>query len=567
MTNNVTVFQAKKIVTMNPSNPEGTHVAVREGKILGVGRLDEVKGWEPYELDNTFKDKVLIPGLVEAHAHSNEGSSWSEPFVGYFDRSDPHGKVWPGSKTIEQVIARVKAIEAEMTDPNRLLIAWGMDPIYFPGERLNASHLDKVSTTRPIYVVHANGHVAAVNSAALRIAGITRDTPTVGVIKGADGQPNGELQEFAAMFLVKEAVDRLMGAMTSEQGIRQYGLLANKAGHTTVTDLGSAPRFDPKVASMWDGVVNDPTFSPRVVMYYGSAFGGPQDAESIIKVFRELKSKDSDKLRTGGVKMWLDGSIQGFTARVGWPGYFNGSPEGLWNMSPEQFAGYLAAYQQAGINVHTHCNGEEAIQVCIDGMEEALRNCAWLDHRHTVQHSALTTAAQYRKMAKLGMCANIFTNHIWYWGDQHYELTVGPERAKRMNSCGTAKREGVHFSLHSDANITPLGHLHTMWCAVNRVTPKGRVLGESERISAYEALYAATVDAAYQLHMDHEIGTIECGKFADFAVLDESPLDVKPMKIKDIAVWGTVVGGVKYAASTADSPGKPNALKEELIQC
>jgi predicted amidohydrolase YtcJ len=140
------------------------------------------------------------------------------------------------------------------------------------------------------------------------------------------------------------------------------------------------------------------------------------------------------------------------------------------------------------------------------------------------------------------MCANLFVNHMWYSADQHYEFTVGPERAKR---------EGVPYSFHSDANITPLGHMHTMWCAVNRLTPKGRVLGETERISAYDALYAATVGAAYQLHMDHEIGTIECGKFADFAVLDESPLDVDPMKIKDIPVWGTVVGGVKYQAVTS----------------
>lgn len=219
-------------------------------------------------------------------------------------------------------------------------------------------------------------------------------------------------------------------------------------------------------------------------------------------------------------------------------------------MVPEQAAANLKVYHKAGINVHIHCNGDLAIQAFIDATEDALRECAWLDHRHTVQHCSLATAAQFRKMAKLGMCANLFTNHMWYWADQHYEFTVGPERAKRMNSCATAKREGVAFSFHSDANITPLGHLHTMWCAVNRITPKGRVLGETERISAYDALYAATVGAAYQLHMDHEIGTIECGKFADFAVLDESPLDVDPMKIKDIPVWGTVVGGMKYQAVT-----------------
>jgi hypothetical protein len=209
----------------------------------------------------------------------------------------------------------------------------------------------------------------------------------------------------------------------------------------------------------------------------------------------------------------------------------------------------MLPFHAAGLNIHIHCNGDATVDLAIETVEELLKEVAWLDHRHTIQHSQLTSAAQYRKIANLGMCANLFANHIWYWGDQHYEMTVGPERANRMEACATAKREGVHFSIHSDAAVTPPGHLHTMWCAVNRVTPKGRVLGEHEKISAYDALYACTLDAAYQMHMDHEIGSIEVGKWADFTVLDESPLDVDPMAIKDIPVWGTVLAGHKYPAA------------------
>ena len=150
------------------------------------------------------------------------------------------------------------------------------------------------------------------------------------------------------------------------------------------------------------------------------------------------------------------------------------------------------------------------------------------------------------------MCANIFSNHIWYWGDQHHDITVGAERARRMEACRTAEESGVSYSIHSDAAVTPLGHLHTMWCAVNRVTPSGRVLGEHERISAESALRAVTTNAAYQLHADAEFGTIECGKAADFTVLEDNPLTVDPMAIKDIGVWGTVVGG---QANEAVRPG------------
>ena len=119
-----------------------------------------------------------------------------------------------------------------------------------------------------------------------------------------------------------------------------------------------------------------------------------------------------------------------------------------------------------------------------------------------------------------------------------------------MNACATALREGVSFSIHSDSPITPMGHLHTAWCAVNRLTATGEVLGPDERISVMDALGAITIGAAYQLNLDHEMGSIESGKLADFAILDDDPLEVDPVHLKDIGVWGTVLGGVAHQAAT-----------------
>ena len=257
----------------------------------------------------------------------------------------------------------------------------------------------------------------------------------------------------------------------------------------------------------------------------------------------------SDKLRAPGIKLVADGSIQGWTAVMLEPGYYTGEDHGLLLFSPEDLLAAVRAFHARKLNVHCHCNGNATGQVFVDAIEEVLRTDAWLDHRHVLQHSQTTTAAQYRKMGRLGICANIFTNHIWYWGDQHYEQTMGPERARGMWACRTALENRVPLSFHSDSGVTPIGHRMTMWCAVNRVTPSGRVLGEYERITPYEALHAATIGGAFQLHMDHEIGSIEAGKFADFAVLDASPLDVEPMAIRDIGVWGTVVGGQVFEAA------------------
>ena len=147
------------------------------------------------------------------------------------------------------------------------------------------------------------------------------------------------------------------------------------------------------------------------------------------------------------------------------------------------------------------------------------------------------------------MCVNLFANHHFYWGDEHYNLTVGPERATRMNACASALENGVPMAIHSDAPITPLGPLFTAWAAVNRLTVSGRTQGEAEKISVADALYAITLGAAYTLKLDGEVGSIETGKHADFAILEDDPESVAPGDLKDIGVWGTVQAGRIFQAS------------------
>jgi hypothetical protein len=550
MTHPITVFVAREIVTMNPSNPHGTHVAVREGKVLGVGSLDDVAGWGDYTLDETFADQVLVPGMIEVHSHVVEGLTGLFHYQGRFDRVAPDGRRLRGLQSIDEVLADLRRLDAAIDDPTEPLLTVGFDPIYFGGERLHKGHLDSVSTTRPIFMCHASMHVATVNSAMLARHEITRESPTAGVMKGADGEPNGELHEMSAMALCQSAMVPFFKAAMSEECILRFGAMARQAGVTTIADLGSQVLMNPATVGRWQQLVDDEAFPARVALYaMPMPPGGTTDfAAAAVAVTRMREEATSDKLRFPGVKFVLDGSIQGWTASMNWPGYYTGTDHGQLLTIPEQLVDWLRPFHEAGINVHMHCNGTSTIDVAIDAVEAVLKETAWLDHRHTVQHSQLTNQAQFRRMKALGMCANIFVNHVWYWGDQHHALTVGPERANSMEPCGTAKRIGVPFSLHSDANVTPLNPLHLMWCAVNRLTPSGRVLGEHEKISAYDALWAVTQDAAHQMHLDAEIGSIECGKFADFTVLSDSPLSVEPLAIKDIAVWGTVVGGVKQQA-------------------
>ncbi len=540
-----TIYRARRILTMNPSRPEATHVAVRDGRILGAGSLDELRGWGEHTLDERFADKVLMPGLVEGHSHTTEGTYWRYTYVGYFDRTDPDGRVWPGMQSIDAAIERLKAAGDALKDPEQPITGWGLDPIYYGERRCTRQDLDRASSTRPVGVQHASGHILNVNTKALELAGLLRkgiDHP--GIPLGEDGLPTGELKGPEAMTPAAPHVgfDRDMLAC-DELGLRYFSRLCVRKGVTTAADMASMLPSD--AVEMMLRVTGEAQFPVRVVSL--RRFLGIAPDELIARAL-ELRAAASNQLRLGIVKIVVDGSIQGFSARLNWPGYYNGKPNGLWYVNPEQLRAALAGALKAGVQVHAHTNGDEATDLLLDCMEEALAKHPSRDHRFTIQHAQLANASQFRRMKALGMCVNLFPNHHFYWGDQHYATTVGPERAERMNACATALATGVPLAIHSDAPVTPLGPLFTAWCAVNRRTASGRTLGEAERIGVAEALRTITLGAAYTLKLDHEIGSIEAGKRADFAVLEDDPLEIAPDRLKDVRVWGTVQDGRVFEA-------------------
>ncbi|QUN56614.1 amidohydrolase [Burkholderia cenocepacia] len=538
----VTIFTARRILTMNPAQPSATHVAVRDGRILAVGDAADAAAWptrfDACAADDTLRDKVLMPGLVEGHCHLMEGAMWDAVYVGYYDRRGPDGTLWPGLRSLDAVLDRLMEAERAITDDGPLL-AWGFDPIFFGTARLTVRELDRVSAARPIAILHASVHLMNVNGAMLARAGIDEDTDIDGVSRDADGRPTGELQEFAAMLPVYQTIGGKLAISASEKphAVWNFGRVAQLAGVTTATDLVND--LSPDGNRTLHEVTADPDYPVRIV----PAFAPQRNpARSVDSVLAEIE-RNTDKLHVGPVKFIVDGSIQGFTARVRWPGYAGGQPNGLWLIPPAQLVDVFEPFHRAGLQLHVHTNGDEATDVVLDAMTTLLARHPRPDHRHTLQHCQMADAAQLKRVRALGMCVNFFANHLYYWGDAHYSQTIGPDRANRMDAAGSARRLGIPFALHSDAPITPLNPLFTAWCAVQRETASGRVLGEGERLSVDDALHAITLGAAYTLRMDHLVGSIEVGKFADFAVLDDDPSVCAPARLKELAVWGTVLGG------------------------
>lgn len=547
---NTTVYVARKIITLNPMQPVATHVAVRDGRILAVGDLDRMSQWGTFELDERFANKVLTPGFVEGHCHLKEGGMWTRPYLGWFDRRDPKGEVWTGLRSMHAVIERLREIDRNMQTEgmpaDAPLIAWGFDPIYFGGERMTVLHLDQASVIRPIVVAHANGHLLNINSPMLKLAGITAESEIEGVMRFESGEPNGELHEFAAMFPVVRSVGKEGVLMPMDaNGMDGFAGICRLQGVTTATDLVNA-LIDSEIATL-ENACHQEDYNVRILPAF-KAFHGRKGAKEGAEHVNQLMKRNTDRLRFGLVKMMLDGSIQGFSARLRWPGYFNGAPNGIWVTAPDQYETDFEVYHRAGLQVHTHTNGDEASEVAIDAIERILARAPRWDHRHILQHGQMINTAMFRRMSALGLGANLFANHLWYWGDQHAEMTMGPDRAAQLDACASALAAGVPLAIHSDAPVTPLAPLFTAWCAVNRLTPSGRILGEAQRLNVMQALHAITLGAAWTLKLDHEIGSIECGKRADFAVLEDDPLTVDPMRLKDIGVWGTVLSGRVFSA-------------------
>lgn len=534
-----TLFVAKKIITMDASHPFATHIAVEDGKIVGLGDTELLDLFKDFQVDDQFKEKIILPGFIEAHSHALAGQDGLIAYAGYFDRPSVDGTTLKGHTSVDSLIKYLQEEEKKL-GPNDPLVANGFDPIYFDGVRVNKTDLDKVSTNRIVMLLHASGHLMTINSFA--VSKIPADKlSTQGVAKGQDGSPNGELQEITAMLLGFALVGAQFAKLIDPKVvIPGYMALAKRAGCTTVGEMGGVFELDdPAVV---DEVIALMQQSPvRMVPAYfvSTSTKKPEEMPDYVK---SLVAKSTDRVRFGSVKLVADGSLQGFTGRVTQP-YLNGTQNGLWNQDPETLKKFALLFHTARIQMNCHCNGDEASAAFITAVKEAEASHPWPDNRHVVQHAQLVDEPQFLAIKALGMGANIFANHLYYWGDQHRDKILGPERANRMDAVNTALSLGVPFSLHSDANITPIAPLFNAWCAVNRLTATGKVLGEKEKISVEDALYAMTQGAAYLLKLEKEIGSVTIGKIADFVVLEKDPYAEDPKKLKDIKVITTVSGG------------------------
>ncbi|MCP4751409.1 MAG: amidohydrolase [Proteobacteria bacterium] len=548
MTTRTTIYSARKIITMHPGQPTATAVAVKDGRILAVGELDDLvcrikrSPFTPYEVDTTLQDKILMPGLVDAHTHVEvQAMQYAGHFVSQIEWPRPEGGFFPTYPTKEDVLDRLRELDKTLP-PGEVLFGTAYDENK-TGSGLRVEELDAISTKRPIIVSNSVFHRFWVNSHLLNKAGIEPGNVPPGVETDDDGAPNGTLLESRGLSSVLLFVPDLVDI--TEEKIRYILPLFAAGGTTTLYDAGFGAFDMDRCFGQYQGIFSDPDVKTRVLAgpFALNAIRRAGSIDAFIEKVRTFSQKTFDEFRFGPIKLYADGSIISHTADVGWPGYWDGAPQGHWQCEPEPLAEMLIRLHEEGFSTVTHTNGRPAIQAVLDAVAEAQHRCYRPDMRHRVDHCYNMTDAQLQQAKTLGVTVQFFTTQIYYYGDSHLEVQ-GPDRAHQMTPTGSAKRIGTVWGFHNDPPGTPQLPLVGAWATVNRITQdSGTVLGPEQKVSVEDALQALTIGHAYQLHLEHEIGSIEFGKKADFCVLEADATQIDPMDLKDVPIWGTVFGG------------------------
>lgn len=522
------------VLTMDADGRQATALVIEDDRIVAVGTDEEVKRWlSDAEVELDLEGQTVVPGFIEAHGHFPGAGLIA---VAADLNSPPIGTI----TSIAEALGALEQVDTAQPGDG-WLIGFGYDDTMLEEMRhFTSAELDTVSTTRPVLAMHISAHMAVVNSLALERFGITAETPNPpgGEIRKdpATGQPTGLLLETASRPLQMAALN--MPPLQQIDVVRSAAQLYAAQGFTTVQN-GLATIEQIKGMSVASKVGLIPQ---RLVVWPGDELG-----LEVAKQAVDLQQFANDRVYIGATKLVGDGSIQGYTGFLSAPYYKPGDHPADYRGYPTLDAATLntqvKTIQCAGQQLAVHENGDAAIDLLLDAWEAALEACPSDDARPILVHAQMSRPDQLERMKELGVVPSFFSAHVYYWGDRHRDLFLGPERAARISPAASAAALGIRFTTHLDTPIVPIDSMLQLWTPVARETSSGELLGPKERISVEQALRAMTSDAAWQLRLEDQVGSIEVGKQADLVILSANPLDYEG-DLRDIEIERTLVGGV-----------------------
>jgi predicted amidohydrolase YtcJ len=528
------------IITMDPGHRSATAMAVRDSKILAVGNDDTLAGCASARTNVVdLRGQTVTPGLIDVHTHAME---WAKGILrGQIDATFP---------TIHAVTDITQEVHRRATvlQPGQWIVGAGWDDSKLAEHRyITRQDLDSAAPSNPVYLDHVSGHLAAVNSAALKLAGIGKQTPDPqgGVIeRDQAGEPTGILKDTAmsllTILLPKDPAD------LNSKAVQLVSQKAAELGLTTIHDIFLSTE---DIRGYQDAYHNGWL---RIRVQMSPQIGSLADSEKLAQMGVHTGFGD-DFLKFGAAKMFADGGMGARTIAIYPPGVI-GEPDnlGVLRWKPEDMQKAHLAAASAGWQLETHAIGDRAIDEVLDSYAVVIKQLGLKDHRFRIVHAGIATPAIQRRMEGLHVVVDGNPPFVYWIGS--WFLKYGPERVRWSYPAKSYIENGIIEAAGSDVPVTPISPWWGIWSAVvRRDLQSGRVMAPEERITIEQALTLYTRNGAYAGFEEDKKGTLSPGKLADFIVVDRDLLKVPSDELKDVRVLETYVAGQRiYQASSPE---------------
>lgn len=562
-----TIFTARRIITMERSNPEATAVAVSGKRIISAGSLGEVKaalGGQSFKVDETFADQVILPGFIDQHLHPILGGlTLATEVIAPEDWVLP-GRTYKAANSAEEYRARLKEAAGRTTNPDEWFFSWGYHKLWHGN--LNRAMLDAISATRPIVIWQRSCHEFILNTPALKGLGLT-EAGLQGkgeASKMADWQ-EGHFWETGLNLIIMPMMKYLATPERLSFGLKQMVEYLHRNGVTAYNEPGAL--YTPDIWKLYEQILGADS-TPMYTTFLADGRGIP-DRVGLDKALAATEEQIAVSPEGPGkkvmffpkqIKLFADGAIisqlmQMKDGYLGPDGKVDPNHHGEWLLTPEQLEERSKLYWNAGYQIHTHVNGDLGLEVLLDTLERRMRDNPRADHRSVIVHFASSTEEQIARIARLGALVSANPYYPVGFADKYGEVGLGPERADKMVRAASVLKNHIPLSYHSDLPMAPSDPLYLAWCGVNRLTPSGRVAGPEQRIGVEDALRAVTIEAAYSWRKENDLGSIAPGKIANFTILGQDPFVVEATKLKDIPVRATVFEGRVFPVEQPKTTG------------
>lgn len=538
----VTIYPAQSVVTVDPSNPAAEAIALRDGKIIGVNSLAALqKQFPKAPMDSRYGQSIILPGLIDPHIHMTLGAMmYGLDWVPPWDMVHPDGLI-SGINNKTELLQSIEDFSSQKIDDSPLIL-YGYHNLV-QGDIVKAD-LDAISNTRPIIIWHYSGHDFYMNTKALELFAITPALHETyeGVAIDEGGNLTGRIYEDAVAPLLPKLAPYLLNPQHIEKGFNGFETVLARGGVTTVAEMGYGifgRTFENQIIDAhYDE--NDP-YALYLVPEH-RAFSREFGKESAVKM---VEFSEADPRILPQVKLFTDAAFYSQTMKLAAPGYLSGQSkgtDGLWVTKPEDLPDLMAQYWDAGLDIHIHSNGDAAQTSTLAAF--AQQSEGKTGQRLIIEHAGLITPPQMATASELGIGISAASHYVNFMGEDYKPVIA--EKAEYITPLASAFEAGLRVTVHSDAPLAPPMPLLAAGRHMTRATREGGISTPSEKLNADQALRAITIEAAWSLGLEEEIGSIEVGKRANFTIVGVNPMILPGESWGAIPIRGVMIDGIAH---------------------